>query len=355
MLYELGRFSNLALFREQRDLLKGNDLQLLVKSKFEAGLKIAGTNGNRPKVALILACQQNFDQIASCIDWDIPRTEGEVESFPGNFAASTQYALLKTGQDIPKNYELTNTSEWWKIIKDVLTSEVSRKIFSENFWRSPMIVRPRRGLPLQHILPFIFGDKPIIGVDLGAGLHVALPLLNSEAYQRGIQNLNLDYRPIDIQTGFGIDKQPRELEWAIASEGPGSNARSNVDELIKSYHLAVQMVDSFPFISASVFDVTTHIRNPVDFAFSSFLRHQLGTATEIQNLFRTVVGRLVKENGVWIDIGKEYVQPPNDRLYSGYDVDVYRIKNGTPLLIGTPFVLEGNQVDIQRVNTDFFK
>lgn len=58
---------------------------------------------------------------------------------------------------------------------------------------------------------------------------------------------------------------------------------------------------------------------------------------------------------MWVDIGKEFVEPLKSRLYQGYDVDVYKIEGGIPKHIGTPFVLQGNQIDIQQVNSEFFK
>ena len=188
---------------QPNDLLKGSDLQAAVKNKFGAGLKNARTNGNQPKAALITACQINFDKVAKFIDWDTPRTEGDIKPFPGNFSAATQYALLKTGDDISRNYNLEKSNDWWKIVNGVLSSDEGRPIFIQNFWRSPMVVRPRRGIPLQYILPHIFGEKPITGIDLGAGLHVALPMLNSESFT----NTKFDcdpIPPIDKNSGGGL-------------------------------------------------------------------------------------------------------------------------------------------------------
>ena len=126
-------------------------------------------------------------------------------------------------------------------------------------------------------------------------------------------------------------------------------------ELHAAYQNAISKAKQFPFVSASVFEIAHHLENRVDFAFSSFLRHQLGTALDIQDRFRRSVGQAVKEGGVWVDIGKEFVEPPNSKLYQGYEVDVYKIEGGKPKHIGTPFVLQGNQIDIEQVNTEFFK
>lgn len=284
---------------QPNDLLKGSDLKAAVKNKFEAGLKNARTNGNQPKAALITACRENFDEVAKFIDWDIPRTEGDIKPLPGNFSAATQYALLKTGNDMSRNYNLQRSSDWWKIVNGVLSSDEQRPIFIQNFWRSPMVVRPRRGIPLQYILPHFFGEQPITGIDLGAGLHVALPMLNSESFTntKFEGRANLPGTPVNITLGIGVDKQLRELDWATASEDPGPNAKTNVSELHAAYQNAISKAEKFPFTSASVFEIAPHLKARVDFAFSSFLRHQLGTALEIQDRFRRSVGQAVKEGG----------------------------------------------------------
>jgi hypothetical protein len=330
------------------------DTRTLVQSKFNAGLKNARTNRNASKVALILACQANFDKMSSHLDWTTPRTEGDIKSFPGNFSAAIQYALLKTGNDVSQYYDIKDADDWSRIVIGILQSDEQRSIFVENFWRSPMVVRPRRGVALQYILPQFFGDREISGVDLGAGLHVALPSFNSESYRESVKKLGLDCQPVSIAQGIGVDKQPRELDWAIASEDPGPNAKSNVSELQDAYANAIGDQNKFPFVTASVFNPEDYLSSPVDFAFSSFVRHQLGTDRRIQNRFRTAIGQAVKEGGIWVDIGKEFVEP-SQKLYQGYDVDVYLISNGIPRHIGTPFVLSGNQIDIQEVNKEFWQ
>jgi hypothetical protein len=336
------------------NVVKLLNIHALVRSRFEDGLSNAYTNGNKAKVALILVCQANFDKISSHLDWTTPRTEGDIESFPGNFPAAIQYALLETGNDVSQNYDTKDANDWSRIVNGILQSNEQRLIFVENFWRSPMVARPRRGAALQCILPQFFGDKEISGVDLGAGLHVALPSLNSESYRESVNKLGLVYQPVRIAQGIGVDKQPIELGWAIASEGPSPNAKSNVSELQHAYTNAIGNQNQFPFVSASVFSPENYLTSQVDFAFSSFVRHQLGTDRSMQNRFRTAIGQAVKEGGIWVDIGKEFFEP-SQKLYQGYDVDVYQIISGTPRHIGTPFVLSGNQIDIQEVNKAFWQ
>ncbi|MEI6462391.1 MAG: hypothetical protein WCO33_01825 [bacterium] len=327
-----------------------------VQQKIADGLKqVIGTEYFAMEV-YITALQEHLYEMGEIFNWDTPRTEIETKTIVGSSIGALQLALIETGRDPESNFQLTDPDKWWSIIKDVLDNTKSRVTFIENLWRSPMLVSPMRGLPLQYILRFHFGDNPINIVDLGAGLHVTLPLINSRKYLShyfpGKELIEQYSKPVQIQTGLGIDKQEREssLQWAMSCYWPDERNIGAARRLSDLYRESTDNSIKFPFLQNDILKKNTNI-GTFNTVFSSFIRHQLGEDQGVQDSFKQQVINLLVEGGIWVDIGEELIlnKPP----YGNLGVRVYKKQNENLVYVGEPFQII-NQADIQVINLSYF-
>ncbi|MBU0570164.1 hypothetical protein KKB40_05325, partial [Patescibacteria group bacterium] len=270
---------------------QGVALQETVKRQLGCGLRQAVEMELPEMVAYIGALQNHFDEFSEMIDWDDPKTESESITIVGSTIASICLAYTRTQRDCEQLYGLSDENTWWKVIKDVLEEENTKDVFLKNMWRSPILVSPLRGIPLQYLLGYHFGDKQIRGVDLGAGLHVALPLLNSSKYlDAGFpekSKIKQYANRVNVSVGLGIDKQdrPDSLDWAKACYWPLKKNLQAGARLERLYYEALSKNDQYPFLVSDISNrngILQSIRQKVgdddrfDFVFSSFVRHQLG-------------------------------------------------------------------------------
>ncbi|MBU0569572.1 hypothetical protein KKB40_02210 [Patescibacteria group bacterium] len=345
--------------------LQGIALQEAVKQKLNNGLQQAVDMELPEMVAYVNALQNHFSDLSSVVDWTKPRTESEIKTIVGGTVGSTHLAYAKTGRDFESLYGLSNEEEWWSVIRGILENQDTKRIFMENMWRSPMVVVPSRGVPLQYLLRFHFEDRPICGVDLGAGLHFALPLLNSATYLDPEfprkDKITRYAKPVNVVIGLGIDKQDRQssLDWAKACYWPLRENLGGANRLENLHREVLVRSDQFPFLVADVLDQNDCVRRvgeivnqggQVDFVFSSFIRHQLGRDVLVQSNFKALVSNLLREDGIWVDLGEELI---TEEQYKTSGVRVFKKENGGVNLTGTPFVLS-DQKDIQQIDLKYF-
>lgn len=341
------------------ELLQGNALQIAAQTNIVEGVRQTTETDSPVAKGFLTAIEDNFEELVPHVDWQTPRSTGELRTFAFSTLAALQYAQLKTGESINYYDLVTDSEEWREIIQGVISKAESRKIFSANVWRSPMVVSPGRGAVLQSILPHMFGDKAIVGADLGSGLHVALPLLNFSPYMHspGLHNP----APVNIALGLGVDKQNRDLTWAQASYWPAAGASKGREKLALLYRHASTLENTFPFLQADVFKtqaITREVRertsrNGLDFVFTSFMRHQLGHDPLIQARFFNTVDQLLDDEGILVDIGKEHIGQ-NPASYDRFSVDVYQKHRGALTYLGSPYTFGKRQHEVVDVAWDFF-
>ncbi len=348
------------------DKLSGILLQEAVKEELDTRIDRAKQVGPQQWETFLSVFKYHFNNIAPLIDWSEPRGRGEVQPFPMSFVASARLAYKAVHGDYEDLKRLEDEGQpisWLKAVSETLQQEEGGKIFEENMWRSPSVSFPQRAVPLQYILPYYFGDKPIAGVDLGTGLHVALPLVNSEEFKSADFIGKADMGSVvdvNLKLGVGVDKQERDPEWVMASFPIGGEIYTQDRQLLEEgYERAIQKQDQFPFVSASLFDESQYMstlqgdgEQKFDFAMTSFVRAQLGL--ENQPGVKSTIGKIVKEGGIWIDMGEELLDPKLVRNIKEWPVRVYRIQDGEPVLIGTPFFLTADQSRVLRVDSSFF-
>ncbi len=345
--------------------LESTALKEAVKGKLRESI-VQATQMNKPEmIALANALLGTFNEIATLVDWSLARSKGEIKTVVGSLVAAIHLSYQSMDGEYEELYGTTDAEVWSSIILEILSHPNSAQVFKESVWRSPVIVSPMRGLPLEYILGHHFRNatkKELVGVDLGTGLHVTLPLLGSDEFLEadfpGKADIAQYAGNISLRCAVGVDKQPREktLAWAQACYWPLADNKGSALELAQRYS-AVATNPTFPFVQASVLDlevcrdeVLKHTGEPVDFVFSSFVRHQLGTEPEVQNRFEQLVLSLLSENGIWIDLGQELLR---ECEFATTAVHVYK-KCGTRLeLVGIPFILKG-QTNIGETNLNYF-
>ncbi|MFC1790737.1 hypothetical protein ACFLZP_04625 [Patescibacteria group bacterium] len=277
--------------------------------------------------------------------------QGDFFIGPGNIMAATRLAYAKAREDdFSCFYGLTDEEAWWGVVQDVLSQEGAKRVFLENIWRPPMVVKPNRGIGLQYILSHHFGENPISAVDLGAGLHFALTFLNSERYLEadfpGRDKVSDSRRKVDVVRGIGVDIQPRDLDWARASLWPLTGRWRAVKELEELHEEAMKRGDQFPFLQADITDQPECLRmirqvsnaQEVDVVSTFFVLHQLDEPGR-QELQRLVINLLV-EGGIWVIVGEELV---TDRSIKSSAVMVSRKTNGSIQPAQEAFKLVGQQ------------
>jgi hypothetical protein len=349
----------------KHDLYSQNELVGQIRGRIVEGQEHARQRNKPTMASLMQAIQTNYDEFSSHFDLNQPRSWGEILPVSVSITAALQYAHLKTGGDLAKLYTIDDPSEWQAFIKNIVTDPVSLQLFRENMWRSPMVVSPNRALPLQYILAKYFKDDPITGIDLGAGLHVGTPLLNSTEFAQtefpGKQSIP-EFKGLNINTILGVDKQPRDIDWALASNWPIPSNLPDIQELKDLYQRASSHEGTFPFLQADVFDTFKISRklkessgeSSADFLLTSFIRQQLGDNPLIQERFKLHMLELLKKNGIWVDIGAELLQRDLSN-FSRYEVRVWRKSNNNTFEFeGVPFVFIDSQSKIGQTNAEFF-
>jgi hypothetical protein len=192
---------------------------------------------------------------------------------------------------------------------------------------------------LQYILRHRYGEAVIRGIEVGAGLHILIPLLNSQQYLEADvphkDALASVTGRVNVTVGLGIDKQDRDLLWALAS-CPGAYT-ALVDRLRACMTANEQQ---FPFLVADISDGATVDRinaaiNPtgetpqVDFILSFFCKYQLDTDARTQRSYQQFAPTFLREAGILIEDSEE-VAPREFR------VNVYQKRSGTMRFIGSP-------------------
>lgn len=348
------------------DKLSGVPLQQAVKEELDIRIERAEQAGPKQWKTFLSVFKHHFNEITPLIDWSEPRAGGEVQPFPMSFVASARLAYKAVHGDFEELSRLEQQGEalsWLNTVKDTLQQEEAKKVFEENMWRSPSVSFPQRAVPLQYILPHYFGDQAISGVDLGTGLHIALPLLNSSA----LKNADFDGKAdialaadVNLQLGVGVDKQERDHDWVMASFPIGGELYRQDNQLLEdSYQNAIQQKELFPFVPASLFDKEKYLttlreqgKEKFDFAVTSFVRAQLGP--ENQPRLISTIGDIVGEGGIWIDMGEDLLDPTQVRRIKEWPVRVYKIQKGQPVLLGIPFFLTADQSRVLRADPTFF-
>ncbi len=311
------------------------------------------------------------------IDWNRRRQDANISGIRGSTAASIHYAYIQTGRG--KNFIQLFGEERVEVLEEaidrVLDDPEMSKIFYENLGRPLTTVSPIRRVPLQYILLSEFGNVAIRGIDLGAGAHIGLPFLDSDKYldldpnteykkkREELTNVLGNPSVLNITLGLGVDIQDgrNDPDWLRAGTWPIAAYKPIIENLDNLLSDATHTSERFPSLSADIrdahvmdkiYDITgKNGQTPyVDFVVSSFVRHQLGQDATTQQKFIDLVNRLLREDGIWIDIGEEF--------FSGEDVmrnkvRVYQKHDGELKLVGTPFELK-DQKYIDYVDLEYF-
>jgi hypothetical protein len=354
------------------ELLRGKNLKRAVRVHMQDRARRRKEEGSA-HLALTLGLLNNLDIIDP--GWDIPQNKIAVTNSIGSFCASFHYAHILTGSAESRdnfielfNEPVSHPDRWRYIIRDTMADPKMKADFQANAWRAPTTVYAERGIALEYILSRKFGNRPITVVDLGAGLHTAVPLINSSRYNRynfpdkdKIQNLLGD---VNVTLGLGVDIQPRDEQWAQSSIWP---IEGGVWQLIRFTSLMTEIYNKrddnkFPFLQRSVTDPDTLYyiqqllyrksgKRRADAVDSSFLRQFLGNDPGVQQRFKDLVKDLLEEGGIWIDSGAENIESYHGT--QGSEVKVYEKQGNDLVHIGTPFILR-DQIDIESVDLSYF-
>lgn len=281
---------------------------------------------------------------ASCLDvlpfeWDRPRGSGEVNAVGPSLTSALRYAYLKTTGTAPNPDTPDACAD---AIRGVLSDREKAAIFRDNLWRPPTSFFPLRGVPLQYILRHRFHDAVIRGIDVGAGINYLVAKLNSEKYLGtefpGKNRLASVTGSVNVGLGLGIDKQPQDVLWLLASV-PGSR-QADVDRLRQ--WLAIDE-RRFPLMVAdiaqrSAVDAIRARIDPagdtphVDFVVSSFCKYQLDDDERTQQAYAQFAPTFLRDGGIFVEYGDE-VAP------SRFSVSVYEKRAGEMRLAGSPFTI----------------
>jgi len=272
------------------------------------------------------------------IEWDGPRASGEVNAIAPSFTNALRYAYLNADGAVPP---LDSHDACTIAIEEILRDNTKAAIFRDNVWRSPTSFSPLRGVPLQYILRHRYGDTATRGIDVGAGLHILMPMLNSQRYFDADVPHKDELAPVsgrvNVALGLGVDKQDRDILWALAS-CPWS--RTTHVERLRDWLTNEQQ---FPFLVADISDAGTAHRinttiNPtgdtphVHFVVSFFCRYQLNDDEPTKRSYQQFAPTFLLEGGILIEDGEE-VAPKEFR------VNVYQKTAGEMRLRGSPFTI----------------
>jgi hypothetical protein len=322
--------------------------------------RIAVISSTSPAINKTKAISGHLDELG--IDWNIPRSEGQINSFLPSVSKSLQLAHIATGRPPQKDSQLPTPELAWDMIQKVLQDPDMSRVFHENIWRPSSTFFPLRASAAHNILRHQFGDKSLKGIDLGAGIHYILPLINSSLIEDTEFNkkgyVSQFAQPVNLALGIGLDKQDRKenVLWTKTTGLWSDNAELD-DELMEEALGADVM--KFPFITADLSQPEICIakikeilvRDPrdkgLDFVTSMFVGYQLSD----QMVLRKIAARLLKEGGIWIDIGEELVND-SDSLET-FDVNVYRMEGSNLVKLGIPFTVKEDG-EITTVDTDYF-
>jgi hypothetical protein len=353
------------------EVLQGTQLKSAVREHMQLRVQRYADEGSA-YLPLVTGLLNNLDLIDP--NWNEPRDKKVVLSSIGSFCASFHYAHIKAGTEKRNDYlnlfnePISHTDKWKTIIEDTMSNPEMRADFQANAWREPTTIIPERSIALQYILFHRFGAEPITIADYGAGLHTAVPLLNSPLYKNTYfphrDELQHFAQDVNVTLALGIDKQKRDEWWAQSSIWPiedGIMQMLRFSQLMAAVHPFADD-KSYPFLNQDVTDphalrkMQAFLKQrgeqeTVDVAISSFLRQFLGNNPGAQFNFENLVKGGLKEGGIWIDIGGENIESYNGS--KGSKVNVYEKQGNELIYIETPFILR-DQIYIQEVNLSYF-
>lgn len=299
------------------------------------------------------------------IDWKIPRTPSEVKNTVGSFWASIQYAHIKTAEyEQFKPLFYTNDEKiWGAVVKNTFEDPTKKAIFRQNAWRPPITAFPERGIPLQYILTHHFDDSPITIADLGAGLGIATPLLNSSFYKTtnfpGREAIaKYARKDVNLQHAIGIDKQNgrEDLEWVLACMWPIPDNKTRFRQFEDiTLRLLTERGNDCPLIIADVTDLQTCESiiqqtlgtQTVDCIISSYLDQYL-EQIRIQDLALD----LLSPNGILIEIGAE--NRASNNTQAPRKINVWIKEEGALMLQNEPPFYIAEFDHIQSTNLAYF-
>jgi hypothetical protein len=310
------------------------------------------TLGATSRTLLSQAFAQYLDRLP--IDWNYPRGSGEVNALTSSFTNALRYAFLHTTGAVPP---LDSPDARTAAITDLLSDEAMSAIFRANAWRAPTSYSPLRGVILQYILHHRYGGAAIRGIDVGAGLNILIPMLNSREYlDAGIPHKDAiisSVGHVNVTLGLGIDKQDRDVLWALAS-CPWSRSK-HVAQLRNS--LAANDQKTFPFLVADISENTTARRvdstiNPtgdtphVDFVVSLFCRYQLNNDEGTQRAYQQFAPTFLADGGLLIEDGEAVTTKE-------FRINVFQKVRGEMRFTGSPFTI-ATDGQIRSVDLSYF-
>jgi len=236
--------------------------------------------------------------------------------------------ILMAHGELPPVKLLSQRNVWEEKIDWVL-SHVDLSDFVDEMKRSCQVNIPERGLPLCYILGKNYGKKPISALDIGCGLHLILPLINTIYYRHLMLNHPMAEEFFQVPHpyifyGVGIDKEARSLERALSSIWPFEGADEKRRQLKNLYHFCETMRSDFPFYQCDVLSVEPYTLRDLNHGrlyhcvFTSFMRH--GLNEEQLKQLNDLVKEILRPDGIWVDIGWPIFSPGRQNYVYGVTV-----------------------------------
>lgn len=358
------------------EMLRGEDLKKAVKTVGENVIARVRAEQRPSFNPLFEAIYDHLDELDSRI-WEKPRSIGEKNAFYTSTTSALQYWYLRNYGTTIKGSQLSMPEACNATVEHVLQNSEHSDLFYDNIWHLPVTFIPDRAIPLQYILSHHFGDTPITGIDIGAGIGT-LPLINSPR----LLNTHFEDKEklftflgnpgqVNIQLGLSVDKtiQEENILWAQTNQSAWATEKQEKDfnHTLKEIQNITDKTNRFPFITSDIKQphAVKNIQNMLarngkqhaDFVTSSFVRQQLGDDQDTQNAFIDKITALLRKGGIWIDVGEELMDQNTDfQSYHGYQVKVYqKTDDGKLIELGVPFIFGNDATTLQKMNFDYFR
>lgn len=283
---------------------------------------------------------------------------------PGNLVAALQYATVKTGGEITEYYGIADQNRWVEIIKQALAGGERTDLFIANANRQQQVTVPERYTALRYILNKRYPERDIYGVDFGCSANLGLPLLGThylrdDRLEELLSRHGISKTPT-IAKGLGIDINPVDTDWLLASAWPMDSNREPLRTLMNQIQLARQL-NTDHWLGFAQLDLRNHalaintIRREfprgVDFVHTSFAIGRMYDPAEAVEKTLPLVCAVLNEGGVWVNI--DNISPETSPDNTRHMVEVWEKKGDGVHFVDLPFILRG-QASIDVINENAF-
>lgn len=322
---------------------------------------------NKPKHSVITTMLAHLDELPQTV-WSRSRSKAEINSVvPSAYGAFHHAYGMRTNKYL---YEasLTTPADYEGAWQDVFNRKERSLYFDEYFWRPPVTFLPGRVPPFYYIAQDYYErhKEPLAIVDLGAGPGYFSSFLNNPKSRvlcgepAGKDVIERKFRgssKLPIVSSVNVDRNPEVVSynWARYNTEDASRAALLNTLSSQSFHGSTNLlldVTNFDYAAEQIHEALRFSGEigGANIAVSSFSRHQLKPRTPeeaefLQEDFKWLVRQVLRDGGIWIDVGEEMLG--ND-LSQWYKVHVYEKKGKILEPKGTPFVIadDGTVLDI---------